>query len=898
MAIVRSSINTFAGASGTYDTGSTTGAAGPGLTGAGHQTRVSPYGELKLDPDFGTSGRVAYPRSSTFAGPSGTYDTGSTTGAAGPGLTGAGVQGAGVKILNPSDTSPPATIGLQPSAYAITFAAGLPIVSSDRMWTSSFALSFGYGQAQLVSIQPTGHPLPIQIGYAGIRIALQLRMTAAELALGFGAPAIHKPGPIAASHALSLDYSSDIRITQTPGIQPPAKALALGFGSAALAASSIAPASYTLALGFGAPHIGHAIYPPSGELALEPGAPSLVSPLRQNDHLPLPLGFGAPRIWDPTATFALYIGAELFLSFSAVQPFEIAMQGAGQSTLSFGVDSIGGTWSPTTNAEVSFWLAGERIFRGFVSSWEETAATGHPTMRSYAVHCNDVATILDRRVVYGYWNAEKYTAGAAFIANDIVSRFLDSHGIDLYQGPLATNTEAMQVLDLPPVTAREFFNRVSAETGFDWYMDGDLIIRFFDNVDGTGPAPFELDQSANNGDVLADSIRVGNSDATYRNVTFVPLTRAVPDFTEEATPYANFPSGPLYFVTYPIAAPPTVVVTPNPLGPNAGDPPYTATVIEGPTGVPTDDTWDFYYQPDQTYLRKNTIAPFQLSGHPDYVGPAPIIEVTYQLPEGLTAFARAEDSAQVAERDAREQGPGYWEVVENTSDAENYADAVAYAQQLNARFGGQGTPKTLEFQTRRNGLKPGQILTVNLTRPPLTGDFLIERVTASERNGSLLSPTPYLVYSVSATSTPYQTVPRPTARQAVSKASEQIEFLLAKTIRAGSANPGLTVGDDVTIAHYVILSDCRFAEAFAFAGSIPTGADVTLDIKLRRYGSSTWNSILANGAVVRIRDGESLSDFVLCQGRGYRRDELRVDVLTVGSDNPGADIRLAVRAIL
>lgn len=103
----RSSVGTQSPLTGaSYDTGSTTGRSGPGITGYFLVLRGNEFLDGKTNSTFGIGGAVEYLKRATTTTPlSGlSYDTGSTTGQAGCGITGACITQRGALTLDPGPT--------------------------------------------------------------------------------------------------------------------------------------------------------------------------------------------------------------------------------------------------------------------------------------------------------------------------------------------------------------------------------------------------------------------------------------------------------------------------------------------------------------------------------------------------------------------------------------------------------------------------------------------------------------------------------------------------------------------------------------------------------------------------------------------------------------------------
>jgi len=850
--------------SGSYDTGGSQGVATGGLTFSRVVSRVNEFLEGKLDPTFGVDGRADGGSSTPSLTPlSGSYDTGASKGVATGGLTFSRRARVYVKMLTPSKL--PA--GLGPSSLAATAV---------------------FGTARLVDIAPPSLVAPATFGVPLITVEILPSSLAAAAA--FGAPVVHQPGIVLASLVATADFTSTAALAETPGLIVRSLRGQAVFGPPRISESSLIPPSVVGTAVFGAVSVGSRLETSSLAATANFGGPTLTSSLVQILSV-IGFGrFGSPRIAGADQAFGLYIAGVLRNDVFAHSGFDIQLSMNGQNSMRFEVVDESGSYRPAIGEGVEFYLGAELLFAGFVESLDEGAPSGAESLIRISVHANGMSSLLHRRVVYGRWDGDSRPAGAAFIASDLTIRFLEKDGVSTLQ--TALSQKASGVLDffiLEPQTAFEAYNRISSETGIDWYMDERKVVRWIDPDVGTGPAPFSIDQSLNEQRLFRDSVRVQTLAGQYRNRTFVQLSRGFPLFTEEAISFLPQFEGPVYNLTYPVTSTPTILIT-GTLGT------HTAAVILGPL-IPAVG-WDFFWQFGESFITMNPNAPFRTVGDAAYIGAITKVEITYAVPDGVTSFVSAEDPAQIAARQLAEGGgSGLWESIENQTDVEDAEQGRELAAALNARYAATGMPRRLTYQTDVGAeIRPGQLQSVALTRPLASGDFLIESVTFAEAGAGLRAGTPFLRATVVAVSNRSLDAARQRIRMGRPKTSRTITFNLAESI-SGLSNPGLAVGEDVASGHPVISEAGLLVEVSLTFKTAPVGSDVIIDVKRQASGETDWISIFDAIEKVVVRDGSTASALtpVSPPRKVNRGDLLRVDVEQVGSTTPGSDGVLAIK---
>jgi len=151
----------------------------------------------------------------------------------------------------------------------------------------------------------------------------------------------------------------------------------------------------------------------------------------------------------------------------------------------------------------------------------------------------------------------------------------------------------------------------------------------------------------------------------------------------------------------------------------------------------------------------------------------------------------------VAQDDAEIAAHGLFAGVEEVRDVPTYGALQAYANALLARR--LNKPTTLRFETDRDGLEAGMSLEVNLTRPLVSGQFMITDVASKEMGKGL-----FFRHNVTAVDCASQALGDEAAfrqsmiaavRQPRDRVTLHCVFQIAETI-PGIENPGLQIDVD------------------------------------------------------------------------------------------------------
>jgi len=257
-----------------------------------------------------------------------------------------------------------------------------------------------------------------------------------------------------------------------------------------------------------------------------------------------------------------------------------------------------------------------------------------------------------------------------------------------------------------PVVVEAVFNYVSAticldtlseRAGYSWWIGADRILHFCDRTSYT--APWSVDSS----DGFVNDLRVERNRENYRNRQYVRAGKDMTDLQTES--FKGDGTTRTFTVGFPVAE--ISQVTVNGL---------TKTV--GIKGV--DEGRDWYWNRGDAVITQDHGSAA--------LGNQDILAVSYRGFFDVVVLTTDENA--IDERKTAEGGSGWYEAV----DDEPYLSSKdAALQSANARLRRYAKlNKILTFDTWHTGLRPGQILYVNLPERGLTSEeFLIEEVVFS-----------------------------------------------------------------------------------------------------------------------------------------------------------------------
>lgn len=465
-----------------------------------------------------------------------------------------------------------------------------------------------------------------------------------------------------------------------------------------------------------------------------------------------------------------------------------SVQVGSSGTATYKTFSRDGSYRPTRGAEIIVYKGTRRIFAGVNDTTDEMNYNS-TTAIEVNVKAIDYGVLFDRKVI-----GKKYTLLDGSFGGQVVGNITTLVGNGLvYTGGFGNAIE-------PPLFnyryATECIRAALQAANMDWYVDQWKTVYAFTKSSGRGAAPFTI--ADNDGNFRA--LRVIRSAVKKFNRIYVRNSQDfgalwTDSFTVSGSNEINF------ITTYILDQAPSVTVNG-----------VAQTLVEIDE---QDGSFDFYWiQGSYGVFHNQANAP---------LNPGDVIGISYPSP--LSYVAIAEDAADIAAN-------GLSERIEEIKDAQSKEEMQAIADGLLLR--GVNVPTQIELETDEDGLEPGQVLTVNATRPLVSGTFLIESVAWTEIDKL------FFRYTVRASDEQLQRTGSPVlfyqrmieaARQPKDRIIERITFILAGTIE-GLTNPGLTTGEKPAI---------RVAQKSGFCKSVtlrfksvddgtPTTSDIEVDI--------------------------------------------------------------------
>lgn len=345
-------------------------------------------------------------------------------------------------------------------------------------------------------------------------------------------------------------------------------------------------------------------------------------------------------------------------------------------------------------------LDGLKVFGGMIDRVQRLRVPQGSNAQMYLLECTDWHQVADRRLVAEVY--ESQIAGA--IVRDIADKYLASEGISYGTGTVADGPAVTKaVFNYTPVS--QALEELAELTGYLWWIDASKVLHFAERA--TYAAPWLLDSYA---DVLQGSLLVEKHRQSYRNRQYIRAGTDITDVRTERPAPAPDGQTKVFTLTFPVAKVPTVKVN------------GVAKTV-GIRGVDSGKDW-YWSKGENTVSQDDAATPLASTD---------VLEVTYQ---GLfPLIIMAEEAEAQADRKAVEGGTGLYEAVDEKAGLDDRNAALEVAQGLLRRYARIGT--TLQFATIRSGLRPGQLLQVNLPDVGAVGEFLIQSVRLSQAAGDV-----------------------------------------------------------------------------------------------------------------------------------------------------------------
>lgn len=533
--------------------------------------------------------------------------------------------------------------------------------------------------------------------------------------------------------------------------------------------------------------------------------------------------------------FLLIIGGQNRNPYYALEAISLRLnrQLGSRSTASFTLKAQrGGTlYRPSVGDPVTYLHNGVVRFTGTVESRREKWIAGQ---MAEEISCNDWGVLLSRKVINRPYLAAGFDSLKS-VVRAIVRDKLAADGFTFNE----SSTDVDQIGDQPfqGITVQEAFSRLTQQTGMEYWIDADKAVTFFDPAGGTGAASFTL--TDDDGHVIeSPPAELSEDRGLYRNVQYIALSKPSDGLQRETHIVGNDAAAPTIKLTSVPSARPNYE-NPVILGPDRAIDirVYVNGVRDTPAGgrdVTMAGDWVDPYR--WWYITEDVGGVQELSNAIRRTGPldpGDEVVVTYPTEEVQDPLVRVADVSQIAARQAIEGGSGIYEAIEQVQGVEDYDTAVAIATALLSRYG--HIPKTLSFSTDHNWLSPGELLSVNLTEPLVSGDFLIAGVQSVEMSGLFMRHAITCVVG-SRQIDDMTLIQRIIAanRKPRDRNREIATLVLAKTLRdpdTGEAvNFGLQAGENITDIPWSIQQTGVVKEVRARFTTPNTNNDVTIDV--------------------------------------------------------------------
>ncbi len=335
-----------------------------------------------------------------------------------------------------------------------------------------------------------------------------------------------------------------------------------------------------------------------------------------------------------------------------------------------------------------------RIFAGTIDSISETHDLTD-SVRTIDVNCVDYSQIADRYLVAG--------ALTHWTAGEIIRGVVEGFWRD---GSILEDIDTSNVADGPEIEKAVFnylpssqvFDELAELTGYVWYIDYEKNLYFIDST--MNAAPFGLTTT---GGQWRD-LKISSTRDMYRNIQYI---RAGMAETEERTDTVTTTSADQKLMEFPFPVGTASAIT-------EGGVPKTLGVKGITEGK------DYYWTYNSKFVEA-AVAP----------GNGVAIALTYN---GLFPILLTErDDTEVTARRAIEGGTGAYSAIYDDPQINVRGMATAKALALLRRYG--KIPRTVTFQTDGAGLRPGQLLSIEIPAYGLSGNYLIESVNLNDYGG-------------------------------------------------------------------------------------------------------------------------------------------------------------------
>lgn len=350
---------------------------------------------------------------------------------------------------------------------------------------------------------------------------------------------------------------------------------------------------------------------------------------------------------------------------------------------------------PSDGQEVIFFDGATRLYAGILIEPEQEVFPGKGLKH---LHCQagGYELITDRRVVAAVYENQTFAA----IVTDIVNTHLAGEGITL--GTVDTGPTLTKV-PFNYQTATDALNEVAELAGYSWWIDVNKALQARARTSVLGSTTFD--------ETNVRWFRLKPSRERYRNKQFI---RAGVDLTDSRTEkHAGDGKTRAFALKFPVGKVPTSV---------------KVNAVSKTIGIHQVDTGkDFYWNKSDVFVKQDDAGTL--------LADTDELEVTYQGEFPITVSAQ--DDAEITTRAAAEgAGTGIYEHVEEHPQIDDADAALDVATAYINRYGRM--PDVARFETDVTGVRAGQLITINIPEYGVNGQFLVQRVNASDSSGTKL----------------------------------------------------------------------------------------------------------------------------------------------------------------
>jgi len=163
-------------------------------------------------------------------------------------------------------------------------------------------------------------------------------------------------------------------------------------------------------------------------------------------------------------------------------------------------------YKPNVEDDVKIYRDSDLIFGGNIKRITEKVRTDKILV--YEIECADYTRLMDKKRIAALYTNQTVN----YIINDLKNRYFPDFTINNVNCPIQISYISFNY-EIPS----QCLDRLAELTGYDWYVDYNKDIHFFDR--GNNPAPFNLDD--NNGKYIFDSLTLNRDTSQLRNSIYI-----------------------------------------------------------------------------------------------------------------------------------------------------------------------------------------------------------------------------------------------------------------------------------------------------------------------------------------------------------------------------------------